>query len=406
MDINNLLTSYNRGDYQRDNFDAFLEKMKFSFDLPAIHIAGTNGKGSTTNYIASIYKHSGYKVGKFTSPWLFKLNEMITIDDEPISDEAFLKFFNDNKKLFDKYDLSAFEIETFIALSYFKQQKCDICVIECGMGGEVDATNVFVPVLSIITSISLEHTNALGHTISEIAEQKCGIIKDKIPVLIDEFDDDAIATIYKNTKEKEAPVYFIKKHIETSVKENGLALNYYPFGEVELSTFAPYSTIDASFALEAALILNDQFPVQMDKINDAMKAVHMDCRFDIVSKQPLVIIDGGHNPEGAKATVEAMNSFVCGKPIHVVFACFKDKNLGGLLSQFGSLGGDLTLTTFPHPRARTEDEYFLFLGDHPFESDAIALVKRLMEQYPEDVILVTGSLAFAAYIKKEVFPNV
>lgn len=405
MDINALLSTFNRNDYQRDNFDAFLEKNKFSFTLPAIHITGTNGKGSTAHYIASIYKNSGYKVGRFTSPWLFKVNEMISINDEPISDESFLKIFNEYKKSFEKFDLSAFEIETFIALTYFKQQQCDICVIECGMGGEIDATNVFVPVLSIITSISLEHTGFLGHTISEIAEQKCGIIKDKVPVLIDEFDEDAIATIYKATKAKEAPVHFIKKHIETSLNDSGISLNYYPFGDVQLSTFAPYSTIDASFALEAVLLLNEQFPIQMDKVNLAMQEVKMDCRFDIVSKQPLVIIDGAHNPEGAKATVEAVNSFVRGKPIHVVFACFRDKNLGGLLSQFGSLGGDLTLTTFPHPRARTEDEYFLFLGDHPFENDPISLIKRLMEQYPEDAILVTGSLAFAAYIKKEVFPN-
>ena len=187
MDINEMLQSFSRNDYQRDNFDAFLHKIGFSFALPAIHITGTNGKGTTTNYIAVIYQYSGYKVGKFTSPALFKINEMITVNNIPINDDDFIRIFNANLKDFQKFDLSAFEIETFIALTYFKEQQCDICVIECGMGGEVDATNVFVPILSIITSISLEHTAFLGHTISEIAEQKCGIIKDKVPLLIDEF---------------------------------------------------------------------------------------------------------------------------------------------------------------------------------------------------------------------------
>ena len=405
MDINEMLQSFSRNDYQRDNFDAFLRKIGFSFALPAIHITGTNGKGTTTNYIAVIYQYSGYKVGKFTSPALFKINEMITVNNIPINDDDFIRIFNANLKDFQKFDLSAFEIETFIALTYFKEQECDICVIECGMGGEVDATNVFVPILSIITSISLEHTAFLGHTISEIAEQKCGIIKDKVPLLIDEFDEDALETIYKFTKDRQAPIQFIKKRFETKMTSSGMMLDYHPFGEIQLSSFARYSTIDAAFALEAVLLLKDRFPYKEDKIQEAMLSVKMPCRFEIVSEKPLVIIDGAHNPEAAKEAVTAMNGY-SRAPVHVIFACFRDKNLGSLLSQFGSLGEDLTLTTFPHPRARKEEEYFLFLGDHPFEEDAIALVKRKMEEFPEDIILITGSLAFAAYIKKEVFKNV
>ena len=405
MDINEMLQPFSRNDYQRDNFDAFLHKNGFSFTLPAIHITGTNGKGTTANYIAAIYQYSGYKVGRFTSPALDKINEMITVNNNPISDDDFIRIFNANLKGFQKFDLSAFEIETFIALTYFKEQQCDICVIECGMGGEVDATNVFVPVLSIITSISLEHTAFLGHTISEIAEQKCGIIKDKVPLLIDEFDEDALGTIYKFTKDRQAPIQFIKKRFETKMTSSGMMLDYHPFGEIQLSSFARYSTIDAAFALEAVLLLKDRFPYKEDKIQEAMLSVKMPCRFEIVSEKPLVIIDGAHNPEAAKEAVTAMNGY-SRAPVHVIFACFRDKNLGSLLSQFGSLGEDLTLTTFPHPRARKEEEYFLFLGDHPFEEDAVALVKRKMEEFPEDIILITGSLAFAAYIKKEVFKNV
>lgn len=405
MDINEMLQPFSRNDYQRDNFDAFLHKNGFSFTLPAIHITGTNGKGTTANYIAAIYQYSGYKVGRFTSPALDKINEMITVNNNPVSDDDFIRIFNANLKGFQKFDLSAFEIKTFIALTYFKEQQCDICVIECGMGGEVDATNVFVPVLSIITSISLEHTAFLGHTISEIAEQKCGIIKDKVPLLIDEFDEDALETIYKFTKDRQAPIQFIKKRFETKMTSSGMMLDYHPFGEIQLSSFARYSTIDAAFALEAALLLKERFPYKEDKIQEAMLSVKMSCRFEIVSNNPLVIIDGAHNPEAAKEAVIAMNNY-SRKTVHVIFACFRDKNLGSLLSQFGSLGDDLTLTTFPHPRARKEEEYFLFLGDHPFEEDAVSLVKRKMEEFPEDIILVTGSLAFAAYIKKEVFKNV
>lgn len=402
MGINELLSSYFRNDYQRENFDSFLSKIKFSFRIPCVHITGTNGKGSTANYLAGIYQENGYKVAKFTSPGLFSINEMICVNNQPISDDAFIKIFNDYQKYFKKYNLSAFEIETFIALTYFNQEKCDIAIIECGMGGEIDATNIIEPVLSIITSISLEHTEFLGHTISEIAMQKCGIIKDKTPVLIDEFDEDAVTTIYKVAREKEAVVHYIKKHVETFLTDKGMKLSYHPFGDVLLSSFAGYSTHDACFALEASLLLNEKFPIDYEKAVIGIGKVKMPCRFDIVSQNPLVILDGAHNPEAAKITVEAINAYT-NKPIHVIFACFRDKNLGSLLSHFGSLGDDLTLTTFPHPRARKEDEYFLFLGDYKFEENPVELLKNKMEEFKDDAILVTGSLAFAAYMKKEVF---
>lgn len=403
MEINELLTSYFRNDYQRDNFDSFLSANKFSFDIPAIHVAGTNGKGSTVNYIASIYIENGYKVGKYVSPYLFKVNEMISINNTLISDDDFLDIFHQCEKQFKKYNLSAFEIETFIAYIYFKKNNCDLVVIECGMGGEIDATNVITPILSIITSISLEHTEFLGHTVSEVAMQKCGIIKEKVPVLIDEFSEDAVTTIYKVAKNNEAPVHYVKKHIEYFLSEEGVTLKYFPYGDVKLSSFATYSVQDACFALETTLLLENRFPVQNEKVLSGIKKVVMPCRFDIVSHSPLVILDGAHNPEASKLTVEAINKYIGFKPIHVIFSCFKDKNLGALLSNFGSLGEDLTLTTFPHPRARKDDEYFLFLGDYPYEEDAIKLIKEKMEQFKDDVILVTGSLAFAAYVKKELF---
>ena len=406
MEINDILTNFNRNDYQRANFDSFLASVNFSFDIPAIHVAGTNGKGSTVNYLASIYQENGYKVGKFTSPYLLQVNEMICVNNTPISDEDFLNIFHQYEKKFKKYDLSSFEIETFIAYIYFTIQKCDLVVIECGMGGEIDATNVITPILSIITSISLEHTEFLGHSISEVAMQKCGIIKPKVPVLIDEFAEDAVTTIYKVAKENESVVHFIKKHIETSLCDEGVSLKYHPYGEVTLSSHALYATHDACFALETTLLLQDQFPVEVSKVVSGIKKVVMNCRFEIASKTPLVILDGAHNPEAAKLACDSISHYVGGKPIHVIFSCFRDKNLGSLLSNFGSLGDDLTLTTFPHPRSRKEDEYFLFLGDYPYVEDAISLIKQKMEEFKDDVIVITGSLAFVAYVKRSYFNDV
>ena len=142
--------SFRTGDYQRDNFDAFLKAIRFSYDVPSIHIAGTNGKGSTATYLANAYIANNYKVGLFKSPFLFEVNEMITINNQAISDSDFMSIFNRYKKEINKYNLSAFEIQTLVAFTYFKEQHCDIAVIECGMGGELDATNIFTPVLSIV----------------------------------------------------------------------------------------------------------------------------------------------------------------------------------------------------------------------------------------------------------------
>ena len=399
MNINDLTSSFKRRDYDRENFDKFLKNIKFNFNIPAIHIAGTNGKGSTARYINNIYSKAGYKTGLFTSPFFDVVNEMISVNNEQILDEEYIKIFRKHEKLFKKFELSFFEIQTFIAFEYFKEKQCDICVIECGMGGEVDATNIFTPVLSIITSISLEHTEYLGHTITEISQQKAGIFKEEVPVIIGDFDEDAMTVLHRAAKELECKVHYISKYNNLSF-DNGYVFDYQSYKEVKIASFGQYSVVDASYAIEAIEILKEQFPVSSEVVLNALAETHNSLRMEIVRNNPLIILDGAHNPEAAKKTVESMNSLYGDKNIHVLFACFRDKNLPGLFSQFGSLGNDLTLTTFPHPRARGEEEYFLFLEDYKFTAEPLYFLENLVNEYPEDVILVTGSLAFVSYIKR------
>ena len=390
------------GGYQRENLDSFLESLRFSYKTPSIHIAGTNGKGSTSAYIASIYAANGYKVGLFKSPFLFVPNEMISINGNNISDNDFMTIFNRYKKQIDKYDLSAFEIQTFVALTYFDEQKCDIAIIECGMGGEVDATNVFDPILSIITTISLEHTEYLGCSISEIAEQKAGIIKEKVPVLIgDSLTEDALTVIAKTAKDNDARICYMSHYVNKEYSEEGYSFDYNEFYGTHIKSRADSSVTDACMALEAVCILKDKYSIDVEKAKQGLGEVYMECRMDVVKENPRVIVDGAHNPEAMKKLCEAPLGLVTnGKPIHVVFACFRDKNLGNMLSSLGAITDDLTITTFDNPRARTEEEYFLFAADYPFVQSAEELIKTKIEQYPDDVILITGSLAFAAYAKK------
>ncbi|MFA5283618.1 MAG: Mur ligase family protein, partial [Bacilli bacterium] len=147
--------------YDRDNFDRFLKAICFSFTVPAIHVTGTNGKGSTVNYLKSIYEHAGYRVGTYLSPFFEAMNEMIAVDDVHISDADILRLFNDQEMNILKYQLTSFEIQTYLAFAYLNEQKPDLAIIEVGMGGYLDATNIFTSILAIITSVSLEHTNYL-----------------------------------------------------------------------------------------------------------------------------------------------------------------------------------------------------------------------------------------------------
>ena len=399
IDLNKYFDELYKDDYQRENFDDFLKKVNFKYNVPSIHIAGSNGKGSTANYLARIYRAYGLKVGLFTSPALNKVNEMININGNDISDEDFIKAINENEKLFKKYSLSPFEIQTFIALNYFAKQGVDLAIIECGMGGEIDATNIFNPIASIITSISLEHTAYLGRSLCEIAYQKAGIIKDEVPVITGILDEEAINTIVEVTKDKKCSLRSSVEPANVVYDNFGFTFNYMTYKDLRINSAALYSLKDACIAIETVTALLERYPVSEDQIKEGLANTFMPVRMEVVSKSPLIIIDGSHNPEGVQNMVKSIPSLAENRPVHVLFACFTDKNIERMLSYLGEYAADITLTTFPNRRARQMDDYFLFLEDYPFKDDAASALEEIKAQYPEDAILVTGSLAFAAYMK-------
>lgn len=401
MSVLDKIASYTRNDYQRDNFDAFLRKVNFNYNIPSIHVTGTNGKGSTCNYINNIYLANNKKVGLFLSPCYQSILDMIRVNNEFISIEYIESIFNEYHKYFDKFDLSSFEITTFIAFKYFIDQKVDLAVIECGMGGEIDATNIFKPVLSIITNISSEHTNFLGVSISEIALHKAGIIKNDTPLLIGEIEGDALDVLVNKAKETRSKIIKVDHFHDLVLKEDGCHFSYRPFGEVKIPSKSLSSVLDASIALEAVNILRELFPIEIEAIRKGIDSTSLDSRFNIINGSPIIVIDGAHNPDAICKLRKDMETVFPGKQIHIVFASFKDKNITSMLPEIGLLG-ELNLTTFNHVRARGEMDYFLYLEDYKFNSDHKALIKSIKEQYPEDVILITGSLAFANLVKKEI----
>ena len=399
FDINQYFEEMSRDDYQRDNFDEFLKKVKFQYNVPSIHVAGTNGKGSTATYIANIYRAHGLKVGLFTSPYLDRVNEMININGQDISDEELISAIQENQKMFEKFGLSPFEIQTFIAFNYFSKNGCDLAVIECGMGGEIDATNIFTPIASVITSISLEHTAYLGRSLCEIAYQKAGIIKEGVMTITGILNDEAKNTIVEVTKEKRCPLH-IAVDASTVVYENGITFSYTTYQNLHINTYAIYSLKDACISIETVVCLMETFPVKEEEIRLGLANTVMPVRLEIISKKPSVILDGSHNPDGMLNMTKSLQIIAQNREIHALFACFKDKNIDRMLAYLGEYCKDITLTTFPNKRAKTMDDYFLYLDDHAFKEDAVSAYQELVALYPDDIIIITGSLAFAAYMKK------
>lgn len=383
--------------YSRDNYDRYLKKEGFIFDLPSIHITGTNGKGSTAKYIYEIYRAKGYKVGLYSSPFTTSLLEMIQVNGREITPKEYLELFNKLEKGFLKYNLSTFEMQTIIALTYFKEAQLDVAIIEVGMGGYIDATNIFTPLLSIITSVSLEHTAYLGKSVSEIADNKAGIIKRNVPVLLGKLEETAMFAIRQRAKELEASITVVEDYHNDVIENAHVYFDYRPYKKIELSTNAIYQIKNACLAIEATKILSNEIDIDEESVRKGLLTNLLPCRFEYTNKN--VLIDGAHNPEAMKTLVETLSK-VEHRPIHVVFAAFRDKNIDQMLISLGLISNDVVLTTFNHKRARSEEEYFLYLGDYKFREDYLNYISELKENYPDDLILVTGSLCFAGIVRE------
>lgn len=396
QDLNAFFKERDLSTYDRENFDRFLKAVRFSFTLSAIHVTGTNGKGSTVNYLKAIYEHAGYKVGTYISPFFDNVNEMIAVGEQHISDNDLLRLFNSQYANFVKFGLTSFEIQTYLAFTYLSEQKPDLAIIEVGMGGYLDATNIFNNVLAIITSVSLEHTNYLGKSISEIAKSKSGIIKERQPVLVGELEESALYAIRETAKENHSPVIIVEEYHNEIITDH-ITFDYRPYHGLTLNTQARYQLKNASLAIEATKILAASFPVSEEDVKQGLSVAPMACRYERVDDH--IIIDGAHNPEAMENLVTTLLASET-KPIHVLFAVFRDKNHSQMLTTLGKDMASITLTTFPHKRARTEEEFFLYLAEYPFYEDYRLALKELREKHPEDIILITGSLAFAALVRR------
>ncbi|MBQ3845136.1 MAG: bifunctional folylpolyglutamate synthase/dihydrofolate synthase [Bacteroidales bacterium] len=308
-----------------------------------VHVAGTNGKGTVSHTLASIFQECGYKTGLYTSPHLLDFRERIRINGKMIPEQNVIDFIGDNKEKFEEMQLSFFEMATGLAFDYFAKEKVDIAIIEVGLGGRLDSTNVINPELSIITNISLDHVNMLGNTLAEIAVEKAGIIKPNTPVVIGETQPETKDVFIKKAKECKAPIFFADQIVDCD-KIHIESLDYQKFDiwkdnelyieAVEFPLLGYYQKKNLATVICAVEQLKAKFNIEKkDVINGlefVVKNTNLMGRWQILSRQPLVIADTGHNVGGIKEIVMQLSDMTFRK-LHFVLGCVNDKDIDGIL---------------------------------------------------------------------------
>jgi len=389
--------------------------------LQAIHIGGTNGKGSTVTFLRSILEASGYSVGTFTSPYIEQFNERISVNGQAIGDQEILKLVNIIRPLADELeetDLGGpteFEIITAMSFYYFAElNPVDIVLFEVGLGGRLDSTNIINPMASIITNIGLDHTNILGDSYEEIAFEKAGIIKDATPVFTAVQQTGALRVIEEQARHKKAPVYRINQEFFIDFHQpqpNGeifsVTNNVQNLEKLEIRMMGKHQTENAALAVATAQFLNRQgkFPVREHAIREGLQSAYWPGRFEVLSQSPLVILDGAHNDEGVTKLVDELKSRFLNHTIHIVFAALKDKKLENMISRLDQIADKISFVSFDFPRAAYAQD-LLELSTCETKQGIDDWRTFLDQEIPvlneTDLLVITGSLYFISEAKPHV----
>ncbi|WP_282195590.1 GNAT family N-acetyltransferase [Thomasclavelia cocleata] len=381
--------------YSLDNFRNYMENLgNPQLILDCVHIGGTNGKGSTTNYIKEVLKQAGYKVATFTSPALYSRLDIIRINDQFIDEQTMVNYANRYVDLWLKYEISMFEIEVFIAIMYFIEQKVDIALFEVGLGGLLDATNIIIPKLAINTNIGLDHVDYLGHDYQSIALNKAGIVKEGIDYLTGETKPECLVVFEKVCQEKHSTLLTLAP-ITNIIDGNNVSYRYRNY-DIILDTPALYQIYNSALALEALLYLKEHQIINFsdDDLLQGMYNARWAGRFEIVNIEPLIIIDGAHNKEGIDAFYECAKKY---DKIKIIFSALRDKDYKHMIEKLLSLTDDITICEFEHVRA--SDAKTLADGFNvKIEPDYKVAIDDAFSH--DGTVFVTGSLYFISKVRE------
>jgi dihydrofolate synthase/folylpolyglutamate synthase len=376
-------------------------------DYKKIHIAGTNGKGATCEITTSILIEEGYSVGRFVSPYILKFNERIVVNHKEISDDELLNLVNYIYPIIIKYNndnddiVPFFEVVTLIGFLYFKNKKVDYAVIECGLGGKLDATNVINPVLSIIPSVGFDHMKVLGDTLYDIAEHKLGILKNNSH-LITGVSEELYDLFKKDANSKNSTVEFIKENNLKAIctfEGTSFELDQVKYHTNLLGTF---EALNASLAIKACQYISNPTKEEIDK---ALNNIFWPGRLELVSNNPLTILDGGHNISAINEVVKAIKAIDKSLKFTVIYTGLSDKETDKVIKKLEDIADRFIITTIDDPRAK--DPQVLF--------DEVSINQKILindeynaylkaKEYNKPILIV-GSLHFVSSLRNFVLNN-
>ena len=373
-------------------------------DFPSIHVAGTNGKGSVAAMLHSILCESGYKTGLYTSPHLIDFRERIRVWRELIEKDFILDFVHRLKTDIDKEHFTFFEVTTALAFDYFAQSKVDLAVIETGLGGRLDATNMIKPVISIITNIGREHTKQLGNAIGQIAREKAGIIKQEVPTVTAVDQPEALEAIRSVCSERNSELIHVQEDSTHSIIDSSIDGSRFSFSSnslkyqaLELNLPGEHQVLNAVTALTGIRKLRQLgWKVEELAIRNGLKKVNWRARLEVFRKKPLVLLDVAHNPSGIKAMIVALDQFFLEKRIIFVFGVMQDKDHESMLREISKKAKFVVLTKPEYKRAAEPGSLKETVKKEGIAYKIIPQVNQaylfaLKKAKTDDAICVTGS---------------
>nr|WP_296007637.1 folylpolyglutamate synthase/dihydrofolate synthase family protein [uncultured Blautia sp.] len=387
-------------------------------DLKFIHISGTNGKGSVLAYLSTILSGAGYRTGRYISPTLFSYRERIQVDEQKIEKESLARHVTAIAKAIDEMKAenagnpTAFEVETALAFLYFKEKDCDIVVLETGLGGALDATNIIkTTVMEVIAPISMDHMEFLGDTLEKIAMQKAGIIKPHTSVVSASQEADAKKVLANVCKENRCSMYMVDPTQITDViyDVEEQQFSYKNWKDIKITLAGSYQILNAALALEGVEELRRLgYHLTDEQVRKGLYRAVWRGRFTLLSKNPAVIIDGAHNPGAAKELKHSLDLYFKGKNLYYIFGVFQDKDYQEVIRLTAPMAKHIiTVQTPGNPRALPANElkeavHLVNPSVEAAQSIQEAVKKSLQMAKKEDAIIIFGSLSFLGEAEKAV----